>query len=87
MKEAETQTLIAPDPTEPKPLVTPGHTLASVTDQISDVVLKRPVTIGWLLGFAFTFSLVMLLVTSIGYLIVRGVGIWGIDIPVAWGFA
>ena len=29
----------------------------------------------------------MLLLVSIAYLLVKGVGIWGINIPVGWGFA
>ena len=79
--------LVIPDPNEPDPLIAPNHTLASVTDEITDVVLKRPITLGWLVGFAITFSLVMLLTTAVGYLFARGVGIWGVNIPVAWGFA
>src|SRR3982750_4027278 len=69
------------------PVIEPGHTYASVTDQISAIVLTRPPGRLWILGFAFTFCLVMVLTTSIGYLLAKGVGIWGINIPVAWGFA
>ena len=29
----------------------------------------------------------MLLIVAIGYLVITGVGIWGINIPVGWGFA
>ena len=29
----------------------------------------------------------MLLLASVGYLFLRGTGIWGLNIPVAWGFA
>jgi len=29
----------------------------------------------------------MVLLYAITYLLIRGVGIWGIDVPVAWGFA
>ena len=69
------------------PVMTAGHSYASVTDQISGIVLQRRWTWRWLAAFGLTFALVMLLMTSIGWLIVRGIGIWGIDIPVAWGFA
>jgi Ni/Fe-hydrogenase subunit HybB-like protein len=72
---------------EPEPWIEPGHTYASVTDKISSVVLTRPLGIGWLLGFAFLFSIVMVLNLAIGYLIVKGTGIWGINIPIGWGFA
>ena len=71
----------------PPPVVGPGYTIGSVSDAIADVVLKRPVTGGWLLGFAIAFCGVMLLNTAIGYLMWHGVGIWGINMPVAWGFA
>ena len=72
---------------EPEPWLEPGHTYASVTDKISSVVLTRPLGIGWLLGFAFLFGVVMMLNLAIGYLIVKGTGIWGINIPIGWGFA
>jgi hypothetical protein len=72
---------------EPEPWLEPGHTYASVTDKIASVVLTRPLGIGWLLGFAFLFGIVMVLNLAIGYLIVKGTGIWGINIPIGWGFA
>ena len=36
---------------------------------------------------AIAFSLTMVLFTSLTVLLLRGVGIWGIDVPVMWGFA
>jgi Ni/Fe-hydrogenase subunit HybB-like protein len=72
---------------EDVPVLAPGHTYASVTDKISSIVLRRPVTPGWLAGFALAFALTMLLLVSIAYLLVEGVGIWGVRRPVMWGFA
>ncbi len=70
------------------PVIGPGYTFASVTEKISSIVLERPAAPrGWWLGFGAAFALVMLLMFSIGYLLIVGVGIWGIDIPVGWGFA
>src|SRR5215813_6633327 len=69
------------------PVIGPGHTFRSVTDKISSIVLTRRTPPGWVAGFAFSFLFVMLLGFAVGYLLIRGVGIWGIDIPVAWGFA
>jgi Ni/Fe-hydrogenase subunit HybB-like protein len=69
------------------PVLEPGHTYATVTDKIAAIVLTRPVSLGWLAGFGLAFSLVMVLNLAIGYLIVKGVGIWGINIPIGWGFA
>src|SRR4051794_34390763 len=72
---------------DPIPVIGPGHTFATVTDKISAIVLTRPTSRGWYLGFAVSFLLLMMLLYSLGYLLVRGVGIWGINVPVAWGFA
>ena len=58
-----------------------------MNEQISGIVLQRPVTRGWLAGFAMAFCGLMLLNVSIGWLLFKGVGIWGVNIPVAWGFA
>jgi molybdopterin-containing oxidoreductase family membrane subunit len=70
------------------PLVlAPGHTYATVTDQISAIVLSRKFGPRWYISIAITLALVMLLTTALGYLLVRGVGIWGINEPVGWGFA
>ena len=65
----------------------PDHTLGSVTEKISDIVLERRTTISWVVGFLFCFSLLMLLNLVISLLMVKGVGIWGINIPIAWAFA
>ena len=69
------------------PVIGPGHTYASVTDKISAIVLTRPTSPGWLAGFAVAFMFVALLSCAVAYLILKGVGIWGINIPVGWGFA
>jgi molybdopterin-containing oxidoreductase family membrane subunit len=72
---------------QPPVVIEPGHTYASVTDKISAIVLKRPTSRAWYLGFGLTFVLVMVLLYSLAYLMVKGTGIWGINIPVGWGFA
>ncbi|MGC2245944.1 MAG: NrfD/PsrC family molybdoenzyme membrane anchor subunit, partial [Terriglobales bacterium] len=69
------------------PVIEPGHTFATVTDKISSIVLTRPTTNGWIVGFAAMFMLTMMLLYALGYLFLRGVGIWGINIPIGWGFA
>jgi molybdopterin-containing oxidoreductase family membrane subunit len=69
------------------PVLAPGHTYATVTDHISDIVLTRKTGKGWILGFAISFMLLNVLMISIAYLLFKGVGIWGINVPIAWGFA
>jgi molybdopterin-containing oxidoreductase family membrane subunit len=74
-----------PDAHRP-PIIEPGHNFATVTDQISSIVLTRGTPRGWYFGFAIAFSITMMLFYSLGYLVVMGVGIWGEDIPVGWAF-
>jgi Ni/Fe-hydrogenase subunit HybB-like protein len=69
------------------PVLGPGHTYASVTDKIAAVVLTRRPTTGWIVGFSVSFCVVMVLFVSLAWLITKGVGIWGINIPIGWGFA
>lgn len=68
------------------PVIKPGHTFATITDKISHIVLTRRTPTWWFIGFAISFALMMLLLYGIGYLLVRGVGIWGVTVPVGWGF-
>jgi Ni/Fe-hydrogenase subunit HybB-like protein len=68
-------------------IIRPGHTYATVTDKISSIVLTRKWSLHWLAGFGISFMLVMLLMVAVTYLFVEGIGIWGVNVPVAWGFA
>ncbi|MEZ4869166.1 MAG: NrfD/PsrC family molybdoenzyme membrane anchor subunit [Caldilineaceae bacterium] len=69
------------------PVLEPGYTYDSVTESISSIVLSRGTPLWWWLGAGFMFTLVMVLFYAVGYLLLTGVGIWGINIPVGWGFA
>src|SRR5579871_5635486 len=77
----------SPEITRPPRVLEPGHNYASVTDTIASIVLTRPVSLGWLAGFSISFTILMVLLGSIAWLIIKGVGIWGINIPIGWGFA
>ncbi|MFO0588501.1 MAG: NrfD/PsrC family molybdoenzyme membrane anchor subunit [Polyangiaceae bacterium] len=77
---------IRPIYSNPPPLVAPGHTAATVTDKISSVVLRR--TPRWWFGaFGVSFALLMLFLFAVTYLFAKGVGIWGVNVPVGWGWA
>src|SRR3989440_11233229 len=86
MEPAETQAPTQPVPT-PAPVIGPGYTFGSVTDKISSIVQTRRTTRRWWVGFGVTFVLVMVLFYAIAWLLIKGVGIWGVNVPVAWGFA
>ena len=71
----------------PANLFGPKETYESVGNQIGDISLKHPHKKFWFGGFAVAFSLFVLFCVAVTYLVYRGVGIWGINIPVAWAFA
>ncbi|QYM78802.1 polysulfide reductase NrfD [Horticoccus luteus] len=82
---------MASPPTQPNPadaaLVGPGETPTTVTARISALPLAHPHPRFWWIGFPIAFVGVLILCASIGWLFIRGIGVWGVDIPVAWGFA
>ncbi len=69
------------------PIIAPGHTISSVSDKITSIVLKRHTPRGWYVGFAISFALMMVMLGSIAKLLFEGVGVWGLNVPVGWGFA
>jgi Ni/Fe-hydrogenase subunit HybB-like protein len=71
---------------ERPPLIAPGHTPATVTDKIAATVLGRTPR-WWFAGFGVSFLLFLVFVNAVTYLFYKGVGIWGINIPVGWGWA
>lgn len=68
-------------------VLAPGHTYGTVTDKISAIVLTRGTSRGWWQAFIGSFFFVTILMVGTTYLIAKGTGIWGINVPVAWGFA
>jgi Ni/Fe-hydrogenase subunit HybB-like protein len=68
------------------PVLEPGYTYESVTDTISSIVLRQKTPRGWWIGFGISLVLTLVLFVAIGYLLLLGPGIWGLNIPVAWAF-
>jgi len=71
----------------PPPVIAAPHTYTSITNKISGIVLQRRTSRAWFLGFTVALGLLGVLGVAIGTLLYVGIGIWGINIPVAWGFA
>ena len=59
---------------ERAPVIEPGHTFGTVTEKISAIVLTRPASNGWFIGFGLMFMATMMLLFALGYLFVKGVG-------------
>jgi len=86
--DQENGTIVTIDP-GPEKVLGRGHDFGTVTDKIGGVVyrsfLDTPRQL--YIGFACAFLLVNVLLVAVTWLFFRGVGIWGIVIPIAWGFA
>ncbi len=68
------------------PLILGNPSFSEVNEKICRIVeRKTPKT--WVLLLLLTLSLTGVLFGSIGYLVWEGIGIWGLNNPVGWGFA
>src|SRR5215472_1572915 len=76
-----------PDKIYVGPVIDEGHSLASVSDKVGGIVLKRKITLGWVFGLLLSFAVLQNLMAGATWLFVKGVGVWGINIPIGWGFA
>jgi Ni/Fe-hydrogenase subunit HybB-like protein len=65
----------------------PGYTYASVSDKIANIVLTRRSRWPWFLTFSIALLWMLAFFLACGVLFLLGPGIWGVDIPVAWGYA
>ena len=70
---------------EPLVIGPPASSFAAVTEACSRQNFKLP-SYRWLGAFAVAFGLLQLLPITIFYLVSTGVGVWGNNQPVAWGF-
>lgn len=77
------------DPRERSPLVIGGKDFADVTDIVCAApeapLHKTPKA--WYIAFAISSTGTALLGLMVLYLICTGVGVWGVNNPVGWGFA
>jgi Ni/Fe-hydrogenase subunit HybB-like protein len=71
----------------PDRLLAPGQTYDSVTETISSIVLTRKQPKTLVIGLMISIAGLLMFFLAVTYLLLRGVGIWGVNIPVAWGFA
>jgi len=69
------------------PVLAPGQTLRTVTEKISDVVLRGKTPLFWFVGLGVGFLLLQLFLLGVTKLLFVGTGVWGLNVPVGWGFA
>src|SRR6202046_2922493 len=68
-------------------VIPPCHTFISVTQKIAGIVLTSNTPLGWFFGLIVASGVASLVLIAVTWLVLKGVGIWGLDIPVGWGFA
>lgn len=73
-------------PKKSERILTGGHDYTTISDKIGALAL-RPNGKLWFIAFACSLLLTLLFAAGVGVLLEKGVGIWGINIPVAWAFA
>ena len=74
------------DPVEVRPLLVTGDPgFHGVTEAVARPVEWTP-PVGWYVVLAISVSMLGLFGVSIGWLLWEGVGVWGNNVPVAWGW-
>src|SRR4029453_15311035 len=81
-----TQDSVSDSTITPPAVIGPGQTFASVTDKISSIALSRRTPMWWFIGAGISFVITLWLFYAIGCLFLKGIGIWGTNIPVGWAF-
>jgi molybdopterin-containing oxidoreductase family membrane subunit len=68
------------------PVLEGEHGYSSFNERIAALPLTR-FGYGWLAGVGIAASIALAGAAAAAWLLYRGVGVWGVNIPVAWGFA
>ena len=70
----------------PLPVIAPGHSFRSINEKLTSIVLTRNTPLVWFVVTGIAFMFMMGLTVAIAYLLAKGIGIWGNNIPVGWAF-
>ncbi len=70
-----------------KPLIDGKPTFHWITEHVCSIVEKGKMPPVWWATLAISTSLLLVLAGSVGYLFWEGTGIWGLQVPNAWGWA
>ena len=75
------------DPSRRAPLVVGEHDFASVTETVCSIAERPRPPRAWYIAFGFSLTLLGVMGAMIAYLIYTGIGVWGLNHPVNWGWA
>ena len=63
-----------------------GQDYETITEAVSEIPLSKRYSFGWILGLLIGLGGLSVLHLAIGYLLLKGVYIWGNNVPVGWAF-
>ena len=69
------------------PIIEQPHTYETISDAVGSIILSKPQPVGWYIMLGIGMFGVSILGISVAYLFLYGTGAWGLNMPVAWGFA
>ncbi len=68
------------------PVILPGHDFETVTETIAEIPLSKRFPLGWIGLLLVALGGAGMLHMALGYLLIKGIGIWGNNVPVGWAF-
>ena len=73
-------------PLQETPVILPGHDFETVTETVAEVPLSKRFPLGWIGMLVIALGIAGMLQMALGWLLIKGIGIWGNNIPVGWAF-
>lgn len=67
------------------PIVDQNPSLSSINESIARPLETKP-TKGWYIAISISLTMLLIGAVSLGWTFYKGVGVWGVNQPVGWGF-
>ncbi len=68
------------------PVLGAGQDYETITEAVAQIPLSKRYSFGWVVGLLIGLAGLSALQLAIGYLLLKGIYIWGNNIPVGWAF-
>jgi molybdopterin-containing oxidoreductase family membrane subunit len=68
------------------PVIGAGQDYETITEAVAQIPLSTRTPFGWVVGFLIGLGLLSCLQLALGYLVLKGIYIWGNNVPVGWAF-
>jgi Ni/Fe-hydrogenase subunit HybB-like protein len=75
------------DPTHRAPLVVGDNDFSTVTEKVCRIAERPKPPRAWYIAFTVAASGTAMLLIMVAYQVLTGVGVWGVNNPVGWGWA